>query len=361
MTLPLQPDLLLNLAYQRTLGDFESALIRLIDGLNLPGWACIFPPSFDAGGRRIMIAKGVRTTGSGQQLLKELMQGENRPPAEEMLAALAQQLAPAPDAFRRTFSLRSPDQQGDFLFVCFRTGTDFDEADATLLQGMGRNILRCFLLLSQEQEQRFLNGVLHLITNLYQEGICLLDGNLKILLENLRFREHVHRWVHGTRAAALSLPRQSVLPSDWQQAATEALKIYQTAAPRNLSSRLSVTQGPVVRLELEVGRSDFVTGAVRYLAFQSALGMRPYLLLTSAMRKRNLRPSQSLAQTVLVAGLSRREQEIAELLLQGHPTVKIAELLAIAPPTAKIHIRNLLRKAGVRTRLEFLASHNHSE
>jgi DNA-binding CsgD family transcriptional regulator len=274
---------------------------------------------------------------------------------------LAQQLAPESGIYSRTLALRSPDQQGDFLFVCFRTSADFDEADSLIVQGLGRNVLRCFLLLSQDQEQRFLNGVLHLITNLYQEGICLLDGNLKILLENLRFREHVHRWVHGTRAAALSLPRQSVLPNDWQRAATEALKIYQSSTPRNLSSRLSVTQGPVVRLELEVGRNEFITGAVRYLAFQSALGMRPYLLLTSAMRKRNLRASQSLAQTVLVAGLSRREQETAELLLQGHPTARIAELLAIAPPTAKIHIRNLLRKTGVRTRLEFVASHNHTE
>lgn len=352
---------LLNLAFQRNLGDFETALIRLMDGLGLTGWACIFPPSFDAGGRRIMIAKGVRSSGADQQLLQQLMQAENRTAGEALLAQLSQQMAPEPAIHRRAFAIRSPGQQGDFLFLCYRSSSDFTEADLPDLQDQGRNILRCFVLLSQDQEQNFLNSVLHLVTNLYQEGICLLDGNLRILLENQRFREHLHRWTHGTQAGALSLPRQSVLPQDWQRAATEALKIYQAAPPKNLSSRLSVTQGPVMRLDLEVGHSEFITGAVRYLAFQSSLGMRPYLLLTSSLRKRNLRTSQSLAQTVLSAGLSRREQEIAELLMQGHPTMKIAELLAIAQPTAKIHVRNLLRKAGVRTRLEFVASHSRSD
>jgi len=99
---------------------------------------------------------------------------------------------------------------------------------------------------------------------------------------------------------------------------------------------------------------------VRYLAFQSALGMRPYLLLTSALRKRTLRTS-CLWPKQRCRPVVPPEQEIAELLLQGHPTTKISELLAIAQPTAKIHIRNLLRKAGVRTRLEFVASHSRTE
>jgi len=361
--MPLSPqhDLLLNLAFQRSLADFETALTRLMEALDLAGWACIFPPSLDAGGRRIMIAKGVRSTGADQQMLQQLNQAQTRDEAQSALIQIAEQMAPDPAANRRAFTMRPPGQQGDFLFLCFRMEPDFDDAEQVLLQDLGRNVLRCFLLLSQDQEQRFFNSVLHLVTNLYQEGICLLDGNLRIMLENLRFREHLHRWVNGTQAAALSLPRQSVLPVDWQKAASEALKIYQATPPKNLSPRLSVTQGPVVRLELEVGHNEFINGAVRYLAFQSSLGTRPYLLLTSVLRKRNLRPSQSLAQTIAAARLSRREQEIAELLLQGYQTNKIAEMLAIAQPTAKIHVRNLLRKTGVKTRLEFVAAHTRND
>jgi len=361
--MPLSPqhDLLLNLAFQRSLADFETALTRLMGALELAGWACIFPPSLDAGGRRIMIAKGVRSTGADQQMLQQLNQAQTRDEAQSALIQIAEQMAPDPAANRRAFTMRPPGQQGDFLFLCFRMEPDFDDAEQVLLQDLGRNVLRCFILLSQDQEQRFFNSVLHLVTNLYQEGICLLDGNLRIMLENLRFREHLHRWVNGTQAAALSLPRQSVLPVDWQKAASEALKIYQATPPKNLSPRLSVTQGPVVRLELEVGHNEYINGAVRYLAFQSSLGTRPYLLLTSVLRKRNLRPSQSLAQTIAAARLSRREQEIAELLLQGYQTNKIAEMLAIAQPTAKIHVRNLLRKTGVKTRLEFVAAHTRND
>jgi DNA-binding CsgD family transcriptional regulator len=35
--------------------------------------------------------------------------------------------------------------------------------------------------------------------------------------------------------------------------------------------------------------------------------------------------------------------------------------LAIAQPTAKIHVRNLLRKTGVKTRLEFVAAHSRAD
>ena len=108
MTLTTQHDQLLNLAFQRTLGDFETALIRLMEGLGLTGWACIFPPSFDAGGRRIMIAKGVRSTGAEQQLLQQLMQAESRPAAEALLAQLAQQMAPEPAIHRRAFMKLRP-------------------------------------------------------------------------------------------------------------------------------------------------------------------------------------------------------------------------------------------------------------
>ena len=54
-------------------------------------------------------------------------------------------------------------------------------------------------------------------------------------------------------------------------------------------------------------------------------------------------------------GFSRRELELGELILSGAPAQEIATKLKISLPTVKTHIRNILRKAGVRTRLEFVS------
>jgi LuxR family maltose regulon positive regulatory protein len=51
-------------------------------------------------------------------------------------------------------------------------------------------------------------------------------------------------------------------------------------------------------------------------------------------------------------GLTRREIEVLRLLSQGMTTGEIAEHLFIAHSTAKVHIRHIYEKLGVRTRLQ---------
>lgn len=53
--------------------------------------------------------------------------------------------------------------------------------------------------------------------------------------------------------------------------------------------------------------------------------------------------------------LSTREREVLALLGEGLGTVEIARRLHISPETAKTHIRHLLHKLGVRSRVEAAA------
>ncbi|MCK5145514.1 helix-turn-helix transcriptional regulator [bacterium] len=53
-------------------------------------------------------------------------------------------------------------------------------------------------------------------------------------------------------------------------------------------------------------------------------------------------------------GVSTRQQEIMELLLEGKNNREIAELLYIAPHTVKNHIYNLYKKLGLKNRMELL-------
>jgi DNA-binding CsgD family transcriptional regulator len=59
-------------------------------------------------------------------------------------------------------------------------------------------------------------------------------------------------------------------------------------------------------------------------------------------------------------GLSRRETDVADLLLEGKRTDEIADLLFISRATVKTHIQNIYRKYNVTSRMEFANKvHNH--
>lgn len=75
-------------------------------------------------------------------------------------------------------------------------------------------------------------------------------------------------------------------------------------------------------------------------------------------RAENQAAGQSVDRVALfhARGLTARECEVAELLMQGLSTRLIAQNLGIAEHTAKTHVRNLLAKFGVSSRKEFLAA-----
>ena len=51
-------------------------------------------------------------------------------------------------------------------------------------------------------------------------------------------------------------------------------------------------------------------------------------------------------------GLTRREREVLRLLSQGMTNGEIAARLFITRSTAKVHVRHIFEKLGVRTRLQ---------
>jgi DNA-binding CsgD family transcriptional regulator len=351
---------LLDLALQRNIAGFQQALKRTMELFSLSAWAVIFPPGSVVGGRPVLMAQGIRTTG-GPLLALAAKNGLESifPPQgvdEQFLSAFVREINPEPKS--RVGVLRDRREKGgEFLLFCFRppTAADFAPDDLVALSRVARVLDRCFLALAESQEQEFEAGLFRLIGNLHPEGLCVLDNRLRVIFENRRFREQMHVWNNGLVALKkLSVPRQSELPTVWRETCDRSFQAFRQLKLPPVNGRMVVTQGSLSTLRKTVDDTSWLDGAVRYLAFQSALGVRPYLVLTCGFRTEQSTAGQlSLARIAEKHRFSRRETELAELILRGSSAREIAAHLKIALPTVKTHIRHILHKTGVKTRLQF--------
>jgi DNA-binding CsgD family transcriptional regulator len=278
-------------------------------------------------------------------------------PSPRTLAALAQEISP--EASHRCQIIRTRrEKSSEITLFCFRpkAAADFSAEELELLTVVGRLLDRCFAVLSEDQEHQFEAGLLRLVGNLHPEGLCVLDNRFRVVFENRKFKEQMHLWNHGLAGAqSLTLPKQSELPAVWQEAVERSFQAFREVKLPPVSGRMVISQGPLSEVKHRVDEAQWIGGAVRYIAFQSAFGVRPYLMLTSSLqRQQNTGSGLTTARIAEQLGFSRRETELAALILKGSSAREIADALKIALPTVKTHIRNILYKAGVKTRLQFV-------
>jgi len=349
---------LVELALQRSLGDFENVLKRAMELFQLTAWACVFPPSLQAGGRPLFIAHGVKTSG---ELLKRASRdglaslGFDHQADNRLLESFAGELAPQADSRWRILRL-TRDRRAELTIFLYRARAtaDFSGEELELLGRVGHHLDRCFLLLAKQQEQEFMASLFRLVSNLYSEGLCVLDAQYRVVFENRNFREHMLLWIKGHSALqSLSLPRQTVLPEAWTRACDASFAAFKQVTFDPSPNRLVVTQGPLFNLSTALTSKEALEGTVRYLSFQSSLVVRPYLLLISNRQAIRAAEGPSMDRIAQEFRFSRRERQLAELVLDGRSAHEIGKRLAISMPTVKTHIRSILRKSGTKTRLQF--------
>lgn len=118
------------------------------------------------------------------------------------------------------------------------------------------------------------------------------------------------------------------------------------------------TDSAAIRRSLEAGalgfvrKDDSIAGileAIRHL-MDGEVAIEPRLL-QAAMREPDgaRRPVGGRAGGYL---LTKREQTVLELIVDGRNTTEIAEALSITTSTARTHIQNVLIKTGVHSRLQ---------
>ncbi|MBI4659568.1 MAG: hypothetical protein HY735_12075, partial [Verrucomicrobia bacterium] len=159
-------DCLLDLALQRSLTGFEEALKQMMALFQLTAWACIFPPSLQAGGRPLFIANGVKTDGNlltraSHDGLASL--GFENQTDDTLIETFAGELAPDPSTRWRILRL-TRDRRAELTIFLYRShsSADFSREELEMLGRVGQHLDRCFLLLAKQQEQEFMAGLFRL-------------------------------------------------------------------------------------------------------------------------------------------------------------------------------------------------------
>jgi NarL family two-component system response regulator LiaR len=95
------------------------------------------------------------------------------------------------------------------------------------------------------------------------------------------------------------------------------------------------------------------------LAGEAAISRRLTMLLIERYRRTR---EDGLGMRPVRSTLTAREWEVLDLLCAGANTEMIAEELVLSPETVRSHVKNLLRKMGVKSRREaVVAAHRLRE
>lgn len=138
-----------------------------------------------------------------------------------------------------------------------------------------------------------------------------------------------------------------------------AIKTYQEKSQKIYRHLFVKVFSPVILFSIAVlinfdfNKLTLVTSSASFLLIIAGLLL---IALTLFQEKTNYHPQPSLQV------LSKRENEIAGLLLQGKTTQETAEELFVSVSTVKTHIQHIYEKTGVRNRAElaqFMQNHTN--
>ncbi len=180
----------------------------------------------------------------------------------------------------------------------------------------------------------------------------LLRWNLKVIYQNRAAREFFAMWEKGPEEAKRTkatspiaseiLDRCRVLKQQWVDA-----------------SRANTSQTSLEQVQVHHPRLPHLRATIHLKQLKSAGVARPRFLIRCENlcpdAARSVPPNSYLPALV---GLTRREQEVAQLVCQGRSNQEVADNAQLSLPMVKKHLHAVFRKLQVpsRTRLVALAS-----
>jgi DNA-binding CsgD family transcriptional regulator len=157
-------------------------------------------------------------------------------------------------------------------------------------------------------------------------------------------------FANGPGDRLLSKQTEDELTVNWNGQGPQPL--FRLVCARVAAALDDLSQGAWrARLEL----SDGTELASEIIPLELSKGCLNRIVL-AVLREVGLPPERRIGEFANEHGLSPREQEVLELLVEGHDTVGMAERLGISPHTVRDHVKHVLRKTSSRSRSELLSA-----
>jgi DNA-binding NarL/FixJ family response regulator len=137
--------------------------------------------------------------------------------------------------------------------------------------------------------------------------------------------------------------------ADIKLAAPNAAIVFHSADDTETSLLDAIDAGAIAYLT-KSATADQIVEAVRKAAVGEVL--IPVELFAKAIARQRKVFTDEQARRKLSAQFTRRELEVLRLLAEGHDTATLAGRLGIAPHTVEWHVRHVIEKLGVHSKLQ---------
>jgi RNA polymerase sigma factor (sigma-70 family) len=150
----------------------------------------------------------------------------------------------------------------------------------------------------------------------------------------------------------------SIIP-DLRRANSDAATLVLTASRNSREHGRAIAAGAAHVLHKSALIPE-ILAAIRQLHAGEAL-VDPQQLVT-LLRLAAAQSEEERSARAALANLTPREREVLQLLAEGRGNDAIAELLGMRPETVRVHVRNILAKLDVQTRLQAVVlAYRHGE
>jgi len=240
------------------------------------------------------------------------------------------------------------------VIAILRTATqgDFSPAEMKLLQHLYPQFLTALRRLGSLEREHSVRMDFEEFLNRLPMPTILLRWNLKVIYQNRAAREFCAMWEKGPEEAKRT-KATSPIPSEILDRC-RLLKQQWVDASRANTSQTSLEQ-----VQVHHPRLPHLRAMIHLKQLKSAGVARPRFLIRCENlcpdAARSVPPNSYLPALV---GLTRREQEVAQLVCQGRSNQEVADNAQLSLPMVKKHLHAVFRKLQVpsRTRLVALAS-----
>jgi DNA-binding NarL/FixJ family response regulator len=137
--------------------------------------------------------------------------------------------------------------------------------------------------------------------------------------------------------------------ADIKSAVPSAAIVFHSADETETSLLDAIDAGATAYLT-KSATADQIVEAVRKASLGEVL--IPVGLFAKAIARQKKVVTDDEARQKLVSGFTPRELEVLAMLAEGHDTVTLAGRLGIAPHTVEWHVRHVIEKLGVHSKLQ---------